>query len=72
LRLLRELARTPESPESAPLWLRIARMVLAALVILALAQPVWRPEPDARTDAPLILVVGFAYTVHVVASKPGG
>lgn len=57
LRLLRELARTPESPESAPLWLRIARMVLAGLVILALAQPVWRPEPDARTDAPLILVV---------------
>ena len=57
LALLRRIARTPETPQSTPLWLIVLRLFLAALVILALARPVWQPEAELGEDLPLLVVV---------------
>ncbi len=57
IRLLQELARTPETPQSTPWWLILLRLVMAALIILALAQPIWRPDTTGDTNAPLLVVV---------------
>jgi hypothetical protein len=49
----------PEEETSArtPLWLLLLRLLLAALLILALSGPIWNPEPDTEGDGPLVLVV---------------
>src|SRR5689334_13165466 len=57
IRLLRDLVVREETPARTPLWLMILRMVLAALVILALAQPVLNPRAGIPGGGPLILVV---------------
>ena len=62
LRLLQRVARTPETPDSAPWWLIIFRLLIAALAILALAQPVWRPDTGSQTEAPLLVVVDNGWT----------
>ncbi|MFC4725531.1 DUF4159 domain-containing protein [Glycocaulis abyssi] len=57
LRLLQRLAQTPQTPQSAPWWLILFRLMAATIIILALAQPVWRPADTRSIDAPLLLVV---------------
>ncbi|WP_439635474.1 DUF4159 domain-containing protein [Oceanicaulis sp.] len=57
LRLLQNLARTPETPQSTPWWLLVLRLVMASLVILALARPILSPQTDISTDRPLLLLV---------------
>lgn len=57
LALLRRIARTPETPQSTPLWLIILRLVLASLIVLALARPVWQPEDRYGADLPLLVVI---------------
>ena len=49
----------PEEETSAktPLWLLLLRLFLASLLILALAGPIWNPEPEIGGDGPLVLVV---------------
>jgi len=44
-RLLAELARREETPSKSPWWLTLLRLLLAAFLIIALAGPVWRPDP---------------------------
>jgi hypothetical protein len=58
----------PEEETSArtPLWLLLLRLVLATLLILALAGPIWSPEADVEGDGPLIMVVDDGW-----ASAPG-
>lgn len=57
LRLLQRLAQTPQTPQSAPWWLIALRLLTAAIIVLALAQPVWRPADTRAGDAPLLLVI---------------
>ncbi|MEO1040117.1 MAG: DUF4159 domain-containing protein [Pseudomonadota bacterium] len=57
LRLLLRLAPTPETPRSAPWWLILFRLLIAALVIIALADPVWRPDARTGTNGPLLVVL---------------
>lgn len=57
LRLLKDAPDDAETPHHAPWWLILFRLFLAALVIFALARPVWQPEMDVETDRPLLLVV---------------
>lgn len=52
LRLLQHLAQTPQTPQSAPWWLIALRLLTAAIIVLALAQPVWRPADTRAGDAP--------------------
>lgn len=70
LALLRRIARTPESPQSTPLWLIILRMVLAALIVLALSRPVWQPDEEAGGELPLLVVIddGWAGAANWEAS----
>jgi len=42
LRLLLKLAQKDETPAKSPWWLLLLRLLVAALVIAALAQPVWK------------------------------
>lgn len=57
VRLLQRLAQTPQTPHSAPWWLIFLRLLTAAIIVLALAQPVWRPADTRASDAPLLLVI---------------
>lgn len=57
LRLLQRLAQTPQTPRSAPWWLILFRLLAAAIIVLALAQPVWRPADTRAGDGPLLLVI---------------
>src|ERR671919_2168954 len=53
------LGLEPEEQTSArtPPWLLILRLLLATLLILALAGPVFNPEPELSGEGPLVLVV---------------
>ncbi|MFD0986641.1 DUF4159 domain-containing protein [Methyloligella solikamskensis] len=66
-RLLKDLQTTEETPAHSPWWLTLLRMLLAALIVLALSQPVLNPETDtAAGEGPLLLVVdnGWASASH--------
>src|SRR5918996_230455 len=53
------LGLQPEEQTSArtPPWLLVLRLLLATLLILALAGPVFNPEPELSGEGPLVLVV---------------
>ncbi|MFO1069389.1 MAG: DUF4159 domain-containing protein [Geminicoccaceae bacterium] len=46
-----------ETPARTPLWLLLLRMLIAALLILALAGPLLTPSPRLAGSGPLLLVV---------------
>lgn len=71
-RLLLEITKKEEEPSKTPWWLILLRMVLAALVILALAGPILRPTAeDAPGTGPLLLVMdnGWAAAERFDAMK---
>lgn len=58
LRILANILKREETPHQSPLWLTLLRLLLAALVIFALAQPVMNPrESSPVTTAALAVVV---------------
>lgn len=58
LRILAGVLKREETPSKSPWWLTLLRMMLAALVILALADPVLNPRNATLSNAgPLVLVV---------------
>src|SRR5580698_4834681 len=57
LRLLMDLVPREETPAKTPLWLILLRMLLAALIILALAHPLLNPNATLAGSGPLVLVV---------------
>ena len=66
-RLLKDLKTTEETPAHSPWWLTALRMLLAALLILALARPVLNPERQSFAGSgPLLLVIdnGWASAAH--------
>jgi hypothetical protein len=56
-RLLADLVSEEETQERTPWWLVLLRMVLAALVILALARPILFPAPPPEGEGPLVLAI---------------
>ncbi|MFG1418591.1 DUF4159 domain-containing protein [Xanthobacter sp. V0B-10] len=57
-RLLLDIKPKEESAARTPWWLMALRMLLAALVILAAAGPVWNPPAEApAAQGPLVLVI---------------
>jgi len=66
IRLLLDLIPREETPDRTPLWLIIFRMVLAALLIVALAHPLINPVRQFSSPGPLLLVVddGWAAAAH--------
>ncbi len=56
LRLLLQLIPKEETPAHTPWWLLLLRLVIAALAILALAQPVLNPDTKLVSAGPLLIV----------------
>src|SRR2546423_8590962 len=57
VRLLLGLVPREETPARTPLWLILLRMLLAALVILAVAHPLLNPQARLASTGPIVLVV---------------
>lgn len=57
LRLLMGLPASEESPQRTPLWLLLFRLLIAALAIVALAQPMLGETKAVRATNPLVLFV---------------
>lgn len=55
--LLRDLLHREETPARTPWWLLLLRMVMAALIILALAGPILNPAQDLGGRGPILIVV---------------
>src|ERR1700704_4895002 len=62
IRLLLGLVPREETPARTPLWLILLRMVLAALVILAVAHPLLNPEARLASTGPILLIVDDGWT----------
>lgn len=60
--ILQQLQTPEETPARTPLWLLILRLLIAALVILAVARPILNPAPSIPGSGPVILLIdnGFA------------
>lgn len=57
LAILARLVRKEETPAKSPWWLTLLRLAMAALVILAMAGPVWNPEtPKLSGEGPVLII----------------
>lgn len=57
IRLLYRLRSTEETPDTAPWWLLLLRLVFAALVIFALAHPILNASEDLPGGGAIVIVV---------------
>jgi hypothetical protein len=57
LSFLLRLQPQEETPARTPLWLIILRVLIATLIIIALAHPLWNPGERLKGSGPLVLVV---------------
>src|SRR6201996_1087332 len=62
LRLLRGLEDEEQTPAATPWWLLLLRLLAAALLIVALADPLLGRSPKLATGGPLVLVVDNGWT----------
>lgn len=76
LRILAQVFKREEVPSKSPWWMTLLRLLIAALVILALASPIWNPRPVALSgNEPLAIVIdnGWAsaedWTQRVAAAE---
>src|SRR5437588_650700 len=62
-RLLFAIAPREETPARTPWWLTLLRLVLAALIIVAAAGPLWHPPvATTKTRAPLAMLIDDGWT----------
>ncbi|GGB05120.1 RNA-binding protein [Brucella endophytica] len=57
LKILAHVLKSEETPNRSPWWLTLLRLVIAALVILALSQPVWNPRPATLSGNEPVAIV---------------
>lgn len=57
LMFLRDLVAEEQSPKHTPWWILLLRLLLAALVIIALARPVYNPAEEIGGSGPVRLVL---------------
>jgi hypothetical protein len=58
LRILASVLKREETPSKSPWWLTLLRMLMAAAVILAIADPVFNPRTNTLSaDGPLVLLI---------------
>src|SRR5437763_9311995 len=70
LRFLRGLKSAEETPARTPWWLLLLRMIVAALIVVALAEPILGAAPASRGSGPLVLFVDNGWTAaHSWASR---
>lgn len=56
-RLLLDIDKHEETPQRSPWWLTLLRLTLAALLIFALAGPIWRPAEDIDSANGVLWVI---------------
>jgi hypothetical protein len=57
IRLLFRLPQKEDTPVHTPIWLLVLRLLIAALVIVALAHPLHNPTAGATRSGPILLVI---------------
>ncbi len=58
LKILARVLKKEETPHQSPWWLTLLRLLMAALIVMALAEPIWNPRERLPTGgAALALVV---------------
>lgn len=57
LRILARVLRKEETPHSSPWWLTLLRLLMAALIIFALADPVFNPRERMTTSGDAVAIV---------------
>ncbi|MEQ9518100.1 MAG: DUF4159 domain-containing protein [Parvibaculum sp.] len=62
IRLLLGLASETETPAHTPLWLLLLRLAIAALIVIALANPLWRPAERIAGSGPLLIIIDNGWT----------
>ncbi|AXV15899.1 RNA-binding protein [Neorhizobium sp. SOG26] len=66
LRILATVLKREETPSQSPWWLTLLRMLLAAAVIFAIADPVINPRTSSlNSDGPLVLMVDNGWSTAV-------
>jgi hypothetical protein len=67
LRILARVLKKEETPHQSPWWLTLLRLLMAALIVAALAEPIWNPREKLPTGGQgLALVIDNGW-----ASAPG-
>lgn len=59
--ILRKLANPRETPDRTPWWLLLLRLILTALVIIALAGPILNAPPKTPATGPMLIVLDDTY-----------
>lgn len=57
LRILAKVLRKEETPHQSPWWLTLLRLLMAALIVAALAQPIWNPREKLPTGGEALAMV---------------
>jgi hypothetical protein len=57
LKILARVLKREETPQQSPWWLTLLRLLLAALVIMALAEPIWNPRERLPTGGKALALV---------------
>ncbi|HMF67879.1 MAG TPA: DUF4159 domain-containing protein [Phyllobacterium sp.] len=57
LKILAQLLKKEETPNKSPWWMTLLRLLLAAFVIFALAEPVWNPRAETLTGKDPVAIV---------------
>ena len=57
LKILARVMKTEETPHQSPWWLTLLRLVMAALIVLALAEPVFNPREKLPANGAALAVV---------------
>jgi hypothetical protein len=57
LRILARVLRKEETPHRSPWWLTLLRLLMAALVVMALAEPIWNPRERLETGGSALAIV---------------
>jgi Domain of unknown function (DUF4159)/Aerotolerance regulator N-terminal len=57
LKILARVLRKEETPHQSPWWLTLLRLLMAALIVLALAEPVWNPRERLPTGGSALALV---------------
>ncbi len=62
-RILEEIGKKEETPAKSPWWLTLLRLLMAAFVIFALAEPVWNaPDQPLRREGSLLILFDDGWT----------
>ncbi|MGI9364743.1 MAG: DUF4159 domain-containing protein [Rhizobiaceae bacterium] len=57
-RILEEIGKQEETPAHSPWWLTLLRLLMAALIIFALSEPIWNAQEDKLTgNGPVLVLV---------------